>query len=116
VNSQRCPVLALDVPSGIQSDTGQVLGCAVRATHTITFIALKPGLLTLDGRITAARSGWRGSISICRAPGRTRVADRTLFQGALVPAAQLPQGNAGSLASWRRARDDRRGAARAARR
>ena len=48
-NRQRCPVLALDVPSGIQSDTGQVLGCAVRATHTLTFIALKPGLLTLAG-------------------------------------------------------------------
>ena len=48
-NRQRCPLLALDVPSGIQSDTGQVLGCAVRATHTLTFIALKPGLLTLDG-------------------------------------------------------------------
>ena len=48
-NRQRCPVLALDVPSGIQSDTGRVLGAAVRATHTITFIALKPGLLTLDG-------------------------------------------------------------------
>jgi NAD(P)H-hydrate repair Nnr-like enzyme with NAD(P)H-hydrate epimerase domain len=48
-NRQRCPVLALDVPSGIQSDTGQVLGCAVRATHTLTFIGLKPGLLTLDG-------------------------------------------------------------------
>ena len=49
INRQRCPVLALDVPSGIQSDTGRVLGAAVRATHTITFIALKPGLLTLDG-------------------------------------------------------------------
>jgi hydroxyethylthiazole kinase-like uncharacterized protein yjeF len=48
-NRQRCPVLALDVPSGIQSDTGQVLGRAVRATHTLTFIGLKPGLLTLDG-------------------------------------------------------------------
>ncbi len=48
-NRQRCPLLALDVPSGIQSDTGRVLGCAVRATHTLTFIALKPGLLTLDG-------------------------------------------------------------------
>ena len=42
-------MLALDVPSGIQSDTGRVLGRAVRATHTITFIGLKPGLLTLDG-------------------------------------------------------------------
>ncbi|TAK45847.1 MAG: NAD(P)H-hydrate dehydratase [Betaproteobacteria bacterium] len=48
-NAQSCPVLALDIPSGIASDTGQVLGQAVRATHTITFIALKPGLLTLDG-------------------------------------------------------------------
>ncbi len=48
-NEQLCPVLALDVPSGIDADTGRVLGCAVRATHTVTFIALKPGLLTLDG-------------------------------------------------------------------
>ena len=48
-NRRSCPVLALDVPSGIHSDTGRVLGCAVRASHTITFIALKPGLLTLDG-------------------------------------------------------------------
>ena len=42
-------MLALDIPSGLHADTGRVLGCAVRATHTITFIALKPGLLTLDG-------------------------------------------------------------------
>ena len=48
-NAQSCPVLALDVPSGIAADTGRVLGRAVRATHTLTFIALKPGLLTLDG-------------------------------------------------------------------
>ena len=48
-NRCRCPVLAIDVPSGLQSDTGQVLGCAVRATHTLTFLGLKPGLLTLDG-------------------------------------------------------------------
>ena len=48
-NRQKCPVLALDIPSGVHSDTGRVMGRAVRATHTITFIALKPGLLTLDG-------------------------------------------------------------------
>ena len=48
-NRQRCPVLALDIPSGLHADTGRILGCAVRATHTVTFIALKPGLLTLDG-------------------------------------------------------------------
>ncbi len=48
-NRQRAPVLALDVPSGLEADCGRVLGCAVRARHTATFIALKPGLLTLDG-------------------------------------------------------------------
>jgi len=49
VNRLHSPVLALDVPSGLQSDTGRVMGCAIRATHTVTFIALKPGLVTLDG-------------------------------------------------------------------
>lgn len=49
VNDAQAPVLALDVPSGLESDSGRVLGCAVRADHTITFIALKPGLLTLAG-------------------------------------------------------------------
>jgi len=49
INDIDAPVLALDVPSGLDADTGRVLGCAVRADHTATFIALKPGLLTLDG-------------------------------------------------------------------
>ncbi|MBI1965761.1 MAG: NAD(P)H-hydrate dehydratase [Betaproteobacteria bacterium] len=49
INRPGAPVISLDVPSGLQSDTGRVLGCAVRASHTVTFIALKPGLLTLDG-------------------------------------------------------------------
>jgi ADP-dependent NAD(P)H-hydrate dehydratase / NAD(P)H-hydrate epimerase len=49
INTSGHPVLALDVPSGLEADSGRVLGCAVRASHTITFIALKPGLLTHDG-------------------------------------------------------------------
>lgn len=49
INAAGAPVLALDVPSGINADTGAVMGCAVRAAHTVTFIAHKPGLLTLDG-------------------------------------------------------------------
>jgi len=49
LNALACPLLALDIPSGLDSETGRVLGIAVRATHTATFIALKPGLLTLDG-------------------------------------------------------------------
>jgi NAD(P)H-hydrate repair Nnr-like enzyme with NAD(P)H-hydrate epimerase domain len=53
VNRLSCPVLALDVPSGLNADTGGVVGpdgIAVRASHTITFIADKPGLHTADGR------------------------------------------------------------------
>lgn len=49
INASGTPVLALDIPSGLHADSGRVLGCAVHAQHTVTFIALKPGLLTLDG-------------------------------------------------------------------
>ncbi|MFA7291820.1 MAG: NAD(P)H-hydrate dehydratase [Rhodocyclaceae bacterium] len=44
-----CPLLALDCPSGLDADTGAVRGSAIRASHTLTFIAGKPGLLTADG-------------------------------------------------------------------
>ncbi|HEX3098725.1 MAG TPA: NAD(P)H-hydrate dehydratase [Usitatibacter sp.] len=43
------PILAIDVPSGLDSRTGRVRGIAVRATRTLTFIAEKPGLRTRDG-------------------------------------------------------------------
>ncbi|HEY6720467.1 MAG TPA: NAD(P)H-hydrate epimerase, partial [Burkholderiales bacterium] len=49
LNALGVPILSLDVPSGINADTGAVMGQAVRASHTLTFIAHKPGLLTLDG-------------------------------------------------------------------
>ncbi len=44
VNASGLPVLALDLPSGLDADTGCVLGSAIRATRTITFVALKCGL------------------------------------------------------------------------
>ena len=50
-----CPLLAIDTPSGLDVDSGRVLGPCVRASHTATFIALKPGLLTLDGPDHAGR-------------------------------------------------------------
>lgn len=49
INAMPCPVLALDIPSGLHADSGRVLGTAVRATATATFLAFKPGLLTLEG-------------------------------------------------------------------
>jgi len=49
MNASRVPILAIDVPSGLDASTGRVRGKAVRATRTLTFIAHKPGLHTLDG-------------------------------------------------------------------
>ena len=49
VNAARAAVLAVDIPSGLHADTGAVLGAAVRADLTVTFIGLKQGLFTADG-------------------------------------------------------------------
>ena len=48
-NDAAIPILALDVPSGLDADTGVAQRVTIRATATATFIALKPGLLTADG-------------------------------------------------------------------
>ena len=53
LNQLSCPVLAIDVPSGLDADHGAVVGpngVAVKASTTISFIANKPGLHTLHGR------------------------------------------------------------------
>lgn len=50
VNAQSSPVLAVDIPSGLHADTGQVMGVAVRATVTVSFIGLKQGLFIGAGR------------------------------------------------------------------
>ncbi|MFZ2267113.1 MAG: NAD(P)H-hydrate dehydratase [Azonexus sp.] len=44
-----CPLLALDCPSGLDTDTGLCLAPTIRASHTLSFIAAKPGLYTADG-------------------------------------------------------------------
>ena len=53
INALPCPVLAIDVPSGLNADTGCIIGpdgVAIVASNTITFIANKPGLHTASGR------------------------------------------------------------------
>jgi hydroxyethylthiazole kinase-like uncharacterized protein yjeF len=51
LNGSGMPVLSVDLPSGLHPDTGALLGAqAVRATHTLSLLALKPGLFTAAGR------------------------------------------------------------------
>lgn len=49
INEAPCPVIAVDLPSGLSADSGCVLGCAVQADITVSFIGLKRGLFTADG-------------------------------------------------------------------
>ena len=49
INDSGAEVLAIDLPSGIDSDSGQIRGAAVKADHTVTFGYLKPGLLNEPG-------------------------------------------------------------------
>ena len=47
------PVLAVDIPSGVEGDTGRATGTVLPATATVTFVALKPGLVQGDGATLA---------------------------------------------------------------
>lgn len=43
INAQNRPILAVDIPSGLDCDSGQPLGAAVKAKYTVTFVAIKTG-------------------------------------------------------------------------
>lgn len=58
VNHGKQPVLAVDIPSGLDCDTGEPLGPTIRATHTATFVAPKQGFLNPDAR------PWLGEVHV----------------------------------------------------
>jgi NAD(P)H-hydrate epimerase len=58
INHCRAKVIAVDVPSGLDCDTGLPLGEAVRARHTATFVALKHGFLNPDA------AAWLGQVHV----------------------------------------------------
>lgn len=62
MNTGAAPILAVDLPSGLDADTGAASG-AVRATHTLSLLALKPGLFTARGR-DAAGTVWLDDLGV----------------------------------------------------
>lgn len=62
IGAHGAPILAVDVPSGLDADTGLPLGAAVRATRTVTFVGIKQGFLNTaaaayTGRVVVAGIG-----------------------------------------------------------
>ncbi len=85
-NAMCCRRLSLDIPSGVDADTGRVLGCAARATDTLSFIAWKPGVMTLDGpdhcgQLHLATLG----LAVARQDGSGRLLARADFTPWLAP-------------------------------
>ncbi|MDR1888185.1 MAG: NAD(P)H-hydrate dehydratase [Zoogloeaceae bacterium] len=86
---QGCPLLALDCPSGLDADTGFCRGVAICATHTLSFIAAKPGFYTADGADYCGQILFDdlGVASAGRAdiPPDGQLLDRSLFASYLQP-------------------------------
>jgi NAD(P)H-hydrate epimerase len=78
INAAARPVIAIDVPSGVNASTGEISGAAVRATATVTFGAAKVGLAVTPGRLHA------GAVTVAPLGLRPRE-----HEHALVPASAL---------------------------
>jgi NAD(P)H-hydrate epimerase len=50
INASGAEVLAVDIPSGLDCDSGRPLGLTVRAHHTVTFVGMKEGFLNPESR------------------------------------------------------------------
>ena len=88
MNQAGAPIVAIDLPSGVETDSGQVAGPAIRATLTVTMGALKRGLCFSPGREHAGRVF---VADIGFPPGAEQTSGaRTWSVGATQAAAMLP--------------------------
>jgi NAD(P)H-hydrate epimerase len=69
INASRLPVLAVDIPSGLDCDTGEPLGPTVRAKHTATFVAPKIGFRNRSSR------DWTGEVHVVDIAAPRRLID-----------------------------------------
>lgn len=97
VNRSGCPIIAVDVPSGLCADTGAELGAVIRAQSTVTFIGVKQGLCTgraanYSGEVYFAGLGVEEAFQQCSSPSAYRLCqaevkrclplrDRTAYKG-----------------------------------
>ena len=51
INELGCPILSVDIPSGLNCDTGLPLGAAIKANCTVTFVAIKKGFVFENARV-----------------------------------------------------------------
>lgn len=75
INASGNPVLAVDIPSGLDCDTGQPMGVTIRATHTATFVSWKKGFLE------AAAKPWIGEVHVIDIGVPKRLVDQFLHEG-----------------------------------
>ncbi len=82
INTRAAPVIAIDVPSGLDADTGVASPLHVKADVTLSLLTLKPGLFTADGR-AACGDIWFDSLGVAEPAqacaelhGATKIVDR----------------------------------------
>jgi hydroxyethylthiazole kinase-like uncharacterized protein yjeF len=95
INAQRAPVFAVDIPSGVNGDSGAIMGVAVRASHTVTYGLPKQGNLLFPG---AGQGGTLHVTHISFPPELQRI--EALQAELLVPAALPPRPPTGHKGSF----------------
>lgn len=77
INALQCPIVAVDIPSGLDCDTGEPLGTAIVAAYTVTFVAVKKGFVA-----SAAASRYTGELYIASIGVEPPVAGQQSFAAA----------------------------------